>query len=178
MTKSILACDPSITAFGWVVISQTGQVMHRGCIQTKPSPKVNKIRKGDDRCRRITEINTILLKLIRKYNIQYIVAEQPHGSQSAVAAIMIGVMLGMLQTLADTLDIGIEWYSEGESKQNILGKKTAVKVEMINAIRKEYPEFPFKNVKYFDEAVADAMAVFHCAHTFSPVLKYLLNREL
>jgi len=174
MTKSILACDPSITAFGWVVISETGAVLHRGCIKTEPSPKVNKIRKGDDRCRRITEVNTILLKLIRKFNVQYIVSEQPHGSQSASAATWLGVMLGMLQTLADTLKIGIEWYSEGECKQNMLGKKTAVKVEMINAIRAEFPDFVFKNVKYFDEAVADAMAVFACSKKYSSVIKFLL----
>ena len=130
--NTVLACDPSLTAFGWAVISSDNKILARGCIQTKPSPAKLKVRKGDDRCRRITEINTILLKLIKHYNIVYIVSEQPHGSQSAVAAIMIGITLGIMQTIADTLAIGIEWYSEGDCKKTYSEKEMQVnKKELI-----------------------------------------------
>jgi len=170
---TILACDPSLTAWGWVVLNLKGGVLDSGCIKTAPSSKKLRIRKGDDRCRRVSEINQELLSVIEKYNVRFILSEQPHGSQSAVAAIMIGICLGVVQTLADSLHIGVEWYSEGDCKKCLLGKRSASKDETIQAIKKLYPAVPFTGTKYIDEAVADAMAVFHYAMKNSNVLRLL-----
>lgn len=167
---SIMACDPSITAWGLVII-QEGKIVHVNCIKTSPENKKTKIRKGDDRVRRVSEINNILLETIKKYNVKYILTEQPHGSQSASAAIMIGIVTGILQTLGDCLDIGIEWYSEGDCKKHLLGKRSAIKDETIKAVKKIY-DVPWFNVGYKDEAVADALAVFHIARSQSPIVKY------
>jgi Holliday junction resolvasome RuvABC endonuclease subunit len=78
----------------------------------------------------------------------------------------------MVQTISDTLEIPVEWYSEMDSKKFVLGKKAAVKSEMIEAIKKLY-DVPWKNIKYHDEAVADAIAVYHTAVGLSPTLKLL-----
>jgi len=175
MEKTILVNDPSITAWGWGVITLKGEIIDAGCIKTKPSNKKLKIRKGDDRCRRISEINQVLLELIEKYNVCFILSEQPHGSQNAMAAIMIGVCLSILQTLADTLRLGIEWYSENDCKQCLLGKRSAEKEETIQSIKKLYPDVPFKNIKYIDEAIADAMAVYHYGRNNSNILRIYLK---
>lgn len=66
----------------------------------------------------------------------------------------------------------VEWYSEMDSKKFVLGKKSAVKLEMINAITKLY-DVPWKKVKYHDEAVADAIAVYHTACGLSSTFKLL-----
>lgn len=167
---SLMACDPSITAFGFAIINE-GKIIHTGCIKTVPDDKKSKIRKGDSTVRRIAEINSVLLDAIKKYNVKYIVTEQPHGSQSASAAVMIGIVTGMLKTMADCLDLGIEWYSEGDSKKHLLGKRNAIKTETIDAIKKIY-KVEWFNVGYKDEAVADALAVYHIALSQSPILKF------
>jgi len=170
---TILACDPSLTAWGWVVINLKGKIIDAGCIKTAPSSKKLRIRKGDDRCRRVSEINQKLLPIIEKYNVRFILSEQPHGSQSAIAAVMIGICLGVVQTLADSLRIGIEWYSEGDCKKCLLGKRSATKEETIQAIKKYYPDMIFTGTKYVDEAVADAMAVYYYGVKNSNILRLL-----
>jgi len=170
--KVILAFDPSMTAFGWVVFSIGGECLDAGCIKTESGGKKSRIRKGDDRCRRIHEMNMELLRLCKTYQVLLIVSEQPHGSQSAIAATMLGITLGMIQTLADVLNIPLEWYAEGECKKQVLGKRTATKLEMIKAIEKLY-RIPFQGVQYKDEAMADATAVYHFAMNNSSTAQFL-----
>jgi len=167
----VLVNDPSICAWGWAVIAHGQRIIDSGCIKTTSETKKRRIRKGDDSVRRISEINETLLSIIRKYKVNYILSELPHGSQSASAAVMIGVVRGILQTMADCLSIGIEWYSEADAKRSVLGKNSASKDEMIGAISSIYPQVPWVKTKYIDEAVADAMAVYHAATKQSSVLK-------
>lgn len=169
--SKILALDPSLTAFGWVVMCQQ-EIIESGVIKTIPSNKKQNIRKGDDRCRRITEINSALLQVIKKHDIKFIVSEQPHGSQSAVSAIMIGIVLGLVQTLADLTEIPIEWYLEGECKRNLLGKNSASKQEIIEASRRLF-RYRLTGIKYVDEAVCDALAVYYYAMNYSSILRML-----
>jgi Holliday junction resolvasome RuvABC endonuclease subunit len=168
---TVLTNDPSFTAWGFAVIKDN-KIIETGCVKTAPENKKTRIRKSDDTVRRISEINKILLELIRKHNVDFILSEAPHGSQNASAATMIGIVAGMVQTISDTLEIPVEWYSEMDSKKFVLGKKSAVKSEMIDAITKLY-DVPWKKVKYHDEAVADAIAVYHTAVGLSPTLKLL-----
>src|SRR4030042_3394853 len=116
----ILSNDPSMTAWGWSVITGRGIVIDQGCIKTAPSGKKSRIRKSDDRTRRICEINQQLIYLIKEYHIDFILSELPHGSQNAQAALMIGSVTGILQTISDVLEIPIEWYSEADSKKAVV----------------------------------------------------------
>ena len=167
---TILSNDPSFTAWGWAVLDWKGNVIDAGCIKTAPEQKKRRIRKSDDTTRRISDIVQILLTLIEQYNVRYLLSESPHGSQNASAAVMIGATAGILQTLADTLDIGIEWFSEGDAKKNALGKLSASKGEMIVAMAKLY-DVPWTKTKYIDEAVADALAIHAVAVRQSSTLK-------
>lgn len=171
---TILTIDPSITAWGWVVVDTQGVVIAADCIKTAPTNKKMRIRKSDDTVRRISEINHLLLQVIKKYNVILILSELPHGSQSAVAAKMIGAVSAMGQSMSDFLDIGIEWYSEGDCKMSVLRKRSAAKQEMINAIDNLYVVDWF-GIKYKDEAIADALAVHHVAMQQSSALKLLKN---
>ncbi len=168
---TVLTNDPSITAWGWAVIhAGTNHVLEVGCIKTNPNSAKKRIRKSDDRTRRVSEINHQLLSLIHQYNIRYLLSEAPHGSQSAVAAVMIGMVAGMMQTISDVLNISIDWYSEGDVKKFMLGKRAASKGEMIEAVRQQM-KVPFTGVKYHDEAVADAIAVYLTACNQSEIFK-------
>ncbi len=166
----ILTNDPSITGWGYAVLDIQSRILTAGCIKTEPQYKKRRIRKGDDTVRRVSEINQRLLKVIRHYKVTYLLTELPHGSQNASAAVMIGIVAGIVQTLSDTLEIGIEWYAEGDAKKCLLGKNSATKREIINAICELY-DVPWKGVKYKDEAIADALAIHYAATHQSNVLQ-------
>lgn len=166
---TVLTNDPSITAWGWAVV-RGNKVLEAGCIQTSSEQKARRIRKGDDTVRRVSEINIALLGLIQKWDVNYIVSELPHGSQSASAAVMIGICTGVMQTVADCLNIGIEWYSEADNKKAVTGRRSVSKQDMINAVKGLY-NVPWTAAKFRNEAIADAMAVYHCARQGSPVIR-------
>lgn len=169
--KTVLALDPSLTAFGWAVL-QGATVLDAGCVKTETSGKKSRIRKTDDRMRRVSEINAVLCEKIRMYDVAYIVSELPHGSQSAVAAIAIGLVAGQVQGIADALEIGIEWFSEGDSKNHLLGKRSASKGETIAAVDKVYG-VPWAKANYINEAIADSISIYHVARHMSPTIKFL-----
>jgi Holliday junction resolvasome RuvABC endonuclease subunit len=185
---TILTNDPSMTAWGWAVLDYQGNIIETGCIKTVTEGKKRRIRKSDETSQRICEINTVLLRLIKRYNVNYILTESPHGSQNASAAVMIGIVAAIVQTISDCLGIGVEWYSEGDSKKCLLGRISATKMETMEAINEIYkvplPHKVGKNrkgeinalwsgVAYIDEAVADALAVHYVATKQSSTLKMM-----
>jgi len=172
--STILTNDPSFTAWGWAIVTPAGEVLARGCIKTAPEHKKTRIRVSDDRSRRAGEITRFLLDLIKEWNVGLILSELPHGSQNASAAVMIGIVIGITVGLNVCLDIPTEWYSEQDSKKAVLGKKAATKEDMIEAIDRLY-EMDWFKIKYADEAIADAMAVFHVAKQQSQMIK-MMNR--
>lgn len=175
--KCILAFDPSITAWGYALIDvQSKQIVAAECIKTASENKKRRIRKGDDDVRRIIQINSVLLDLIKKYNVVHIVTEQPHGSKNASAAKMIGVVLGVIQTISDCTNIGVDWFSEADSKQALLGKHAATKQETIDVIDNKY-KVKWTNADFRNEAIADALSIYHLACIASPTVKLLLNES-
>jgi Holliday junction resolvasome RuvABC endonuclease subunit len=174
--STILTNDPSMTAWGWAVVSWDGRVIKTGCIKTEGDGKKSKIRKSDQFIRRIGEVNKELLRIIEKYNVAYILSELPHGSQSAIAAKMLGAVSTIVKTIGDCKDIGIEWYSENDVKKCLFGKGSVSKDEMLYKIGKLY-KVPWTGTKWRDEGVADAMGVFHTAFEESGTIK-LLKKQL
>ena len=167
----VLTNDPSICAWGFAVLNGKGEILETGCIKTAGGGKKMRIRKGDDTIRRIREINQRLITAIKKWDVTYMLSELPHGSQNASAAVTQGVVSGIGQTISDCLEIGIEWYSEGDSKKCLLGKISAEKVETINAITKLYGKDWRTGTKYIDEAVADALSIHYVASKQSSTLR-------
>lgn len=173
--KTILTNDPSMTAWGWAVLTISGDILDADCVKTVPMDKKLRIRKGDDRIRRIHEINLQLIQVIKHHNVQLILGELPHGSQTAVASLMIGMVSGLLQTVGDCLEIPVEWYSESDAKLAICGKRSLPKAEMIKLIGKVYPDVPFTGIKWRDEGIADALAIHNTAMQHSPLIKMLIQ---
>ena len=169
----ILTNDPSMTAWGWAVLSGSGKVYETGCIKTSPEQKKRRIRKGDDTVRRASEIIRQLIEIIKQYDIQLILSELPHGSQNASAAVMIGLVTGIVQTLADCFDLPIEWYSEGDAKKCALNRLSATKGEIIERMITLYKSDWLSGTKYIDESIADALAIHHVASKTSSTLKMM-----
>ena len=170
----VLTNDPSITAWGWAVVDPSdNSVVDCGGIHTEPTSKMLRARKGDDRVRRVQEINFKLIQIIKKYNIALIVSELPHGSQSAVAAVMIGMVTGVMQTMGDCLNIPVEWFSEGDAKLSVSGKRSVPKDDMVTVMEGFFPEVAWKKTKWENQAIADSLAVYYVARQQSTSLKML-----
>jgi len=117
----------------------------------------------------------VLLPIIKEYKVVYILSELPHGSQNASAAVMIGVVAGLIQTISDVLCIGIEWFSEQDAKKNLFNKKSVTKQEMIETISHIY-DVPWTDTKWRDEGIADALAIHYVASKTSSTLKLFKNK--
>lgn len=169
--RNILACDPSFTAWGWAVVSERN-VVDFGVISTKPQAKKMKIREGDDRIRRIGEIYSELKDIIAKHRVYYIVAELPHGSQNAKAAIMMGSVAAILSGFDQLRGVPVEWYSENDAKKALLGRISASKGEVVQAVAERF-DWPQTGTQYIDEAVSDALAIYNVALQQSPTVKFL-----
>jgi Holliday junction resolvasome RuvABC endonuclease subunit len=167
-----LTNDPSLTAWGWAVVNNEGVVVDKGAIKTSPLNKVLKIRKGDDFSRRMNEISIKLFSVIKENNIQYILAERPHGSQSYDAAVMVGAVNSMMVSFSVILGIGLEWYGESEAKKAATDLKNITKDDMVELMKKEY-NVEWTNIKWRDQAVADALAIHNVAKQQSSILKFL-----
>ena len=170
----ILTLDPSLTAFGWAVMCKN-KVIDSGCIKTATDGKKSRIRKSDSRMQRVSFICNELTDIIEKYAVRCVLSELPHGSQSAVAAIALGLVSGAVQGICDAKRLSLEWYSEGDSKKASLGKISAGKDEMIEAMKKIYGDTWIVKAKYVNEAVADSISVYNCARKLSPMVKMLLH---
>jgi Holliday junction resolvasome RuvABC endonuclease subunit len=170
---TILTNDPSFRAWGWAILNNKNEVITSGCIKTEPEQKKRRIRTSDDRYRRTVEIVQRLQDLIKMHNVNYILSEAPHGSQNASAAVMIGIVTGITTTISECMNVPIEYYSEQDAKKMVLGKKAATKDDMVKAIHKLYPDLVWRNIKYIDEAIADALAIHYVATKQSQLLKMM-----
>jgi Holliday junction resolvasome RuvABC endonuclease subunit len=170
----ILTNDPSLTAWGWAVIESDGHILDWGTIKTESSPKKLKIRKGDDYARRIKEILEEMKDILSRWNIVLILSEQPHGSQSFVSAMMVGICNTIVQATGSFNNIPVELFSEQDSKKAIAGTGKLSKREMIDIVQKKYGhDWIPEGVKWRDEAVADALAIYYVATKQSDLLKMI-----
>ena len=176
----VLSNDPSVAAWGWAIIKihkGMARIMETGCIKTETQYKAGKIYKADDNARRFTEIVEVLNGLHKKYKIDWILTEAPHGSQSASAAIMVGAVAGILATFSVCHGLPVDYYNEKEAKRHLLGSSSGSKQATIDGISAKYGTKWVRNVKYIDEAVADALQIFDLGRTRSQALMFAQNQK-
>lgn len=177
---TILTNDPSMTAWGWAVIHWDGIVEEVGCMKTEPESKVRRIRKGDDTMRRADDLSRVLNKILKLHDVQYILTEVPHGSQSAQAADKLGICKGLVIDLARSNELPIEWYMEWDAKKFLFNKKSVTKEETIQKVKlvlgDRMSNDLWTGVGYKDEAIADALAIYLTAVDQSSALKLMKNR--
>lgn len=175
----VLANDPSIRGWGWVVLqfkNGRSRILDSGCIRTKSEHKKRRIRKADDTVRRLNIISEELVKIQKAHNLDWVLSELPHGSQSASASKMIGAVAGICSAFATCFNLPIEYYSEGDAKKCLSGKRSLTKEDTIKLISEIYGSNWQHQYKYQNEAVADALAIFHVAKNSSQALIFASNQ--
>lgn len=166
-----LCFDPSLSEFGYSVITDTYQVLEYGCIKTDKEADERNISISHDKARRTSKIGKRLVEIVGKYDITKIISELPQGSQSAQAADCLGMARAIVQVLSDCTGIPLLWVKQHDSKITVFGKPDAEKDEivlgvdinvLINPERSDKGKIgaPWTGVIYRDEAIADSIAVF------------------
>jgi len=174
----ILTNDPSMTAWGWAIVAVSGQtvrVLDSGCIKTEPEHKKRHTRASDDMVRRLDDIARTLDEVCQTHQPDWVVSELPHGSQNASAAKMIGAVAGVISCFTTLKRLPIEWYSEQDAKKYLTGKRSVTKTETLDAIKGLYGDRWLTGTRYKDEAVADALAVFHVARHTSQSIRHAMK---
>lgn len=180
--STIMACDPSLTAWGYSII-ENNNMIDFGVIKTESRVKKLRIRAGDDRVRRCMEIADVLNKVIDKHNVVHIVSELPHGSQNSSAAFALGMVTAIMATLTVCRKVSVDWYSELDGKKAITGHKPGkiTKQDVLRSVTSSFGRRGFyllkDEPKYVKEAVADSLAIYEAALHDQSTLKMLLNKD-
>jgi Holliday junction resolvasome RuvABC endonuclease subunit len=165
----ILAIDPALANFGlarFFYDTSAGKLSLVGLklIETEPGGQKG-VRKNSDDLRRATEHYEAIKVWMDVTDV--LMAEIPHGAQSARASLSNGVCYGLLAA-ASTYRPLIQ-VTAAEVKKTVTGRVTATKDEMIEWATKAYPEAEWKRRKLKgvmeltdkNEHLADACAIAH-----------------
>jgi len=160
MKETVLILDPSKTATGWV-IWRGDKVVDWGCYQFK-SHLDKKAAKIDQYLEFYLAYNNFLHELCRKYWVEVVVSEYPHGTQSYGAATALQIVKDSVSNLLVNLGVKLKFYTEAEAKKTHYGKSKGVeKDQTVIEMSKRFEDAGYapKGVKYVDQAVCDALLV-------------------
>lgn len=165
----ILALDPSLTCFGWLLAHPDGTILTAGATRTQPQAKKRHIFQADDDARRTDELLACLIGLATSYKVTGIASEQPAGAQSATAAKALGISLAVVVAVARAAGpIEVRWVRAVDAKKALAGTANASKNEMVAAaVRCGVPIIPY-GPKPLREAIADAYGVLLASGLWHP----------
>ena len=129
----LLALDVGFRFTGWSVFKDN-QIHGYGLIQTEKS-KSKMTRTSDDYAFRSAQIARRLKEIVEAHGVKGIVAELPSGgAQSAKAMVMMGMATAIVASVAAMLELPVEWASPGDVKMATVGRRSASKDEVIEAV--------------------------------------------
>lgn len=146
-TIRILGIDPALRNFGFAVgeidlENNECKILDLYLSQTKPEKK-RRGRKSYEDLNCATVHSKAIDELIKKWNIDYVSAEIPIGSQSARAMASYGICIGIISNIPKRLFR----VTPDEVKLAGCGIKTATKEEMIEWATAKYPNSPWRRRK-------------------------------
>lgn len=170
MELKVVGIDPSIRnsgiAIGRVLLPSLEIQIDDIVLAATDSQHGKQVRKNSDDLRRAQEIVTQLEKACE--GAAFAITEVPTGAQSARAAWMLGMSVGILASLK-VMRVPLIQVQPSETKIASIGKKTASKAEIIEWAVAKYPDAPWLRYKRHgemlltdsNEHLADAIAVMH-----------------
>jgi hypothetical protein len=184
MIIPVMGMDPSFTNWGLgsVDLDLTTGIPSTPYIQLiEPLELSGKnIRVNSNDLHRAEQIARVVIEGAKK--VKAVFAEVPVGSQSARAMASYGICVGIISTIR-AMGIPVIEVTAIESKLALTGKKTATKLEMIEAAFQTYPEANWligtkgkEKGKLIakNEHMADAIAAIH-AGVNTPVFQQLMH---
>lgn len=139
---TLLTLDVGFEHTGWAVIERhkdEDRFVDVGVITTKKSDKKQKVRMADENAMRGAQIATGLDLIIKVYGCRAMIGELPSGgAKSALAMRSMAAATTAVSAAAAILGIPSEWCSPNDVKLATVGKKSATKAEIMDAVACRY----------------------------------------
>ncbi len=152
----VLGIDPGIARTGWGIVGvENGKlgVDSFGCIETSPQ---------EETCKRLEEIYTEILKLIKKYSPESIAIEELFFNTNAKTAFVVGQARGVILLACSQKNLDLAVYTPLQVKIAVTGYGRAEKNQIGKMVK---TILNLKTVPKPDDT-ADALAV-GLTHLFS-----------
>jgi len=159
--RTVLTLDPSKTATGWAVLRGT-KCVDAGCYVFKS--QLDKKRSSIDKFWEFNlEYTSFLYDLVRRYWVNEVCSEFPHGSQSYNAAVSLTTVKNIIGSLKPVLEMPVYFYTESDCKKHYFGK--AKGIEKSDTVREMSDKFADWNLTlpkadYKKQAICDALLVY------------------
>jgi Holliday junction resolvasome RuvABC endonuclease subunit len=158
---AIISLDVGFKTTGFAVWDK-GNIVFCGTIITEKSQKKT-TRVADDYYERSSRLAYELNRLIDYYDIKGIVGELPSGGAlSAKAAVMMNMATAVVASVATLRQLPCEWCTPNETKLAVCGYRSATKDEIMETVKKKFPEslHLFPSAKTYFEHIADAIGAY------------------
>jgi Holliday junction resolvasome RuvABC endonuclease subunit len=133
----LLAIDPSFSNFGYAMLDEKLDVVDVGVWITERD-KNKKTRTSDDDSFRAQQLARLIGEYIIKNNIRGIMGERPSGAQTAMALKSFCTANTIVDCISALMGLPVEWCTPGETKKGFVGRKSAGKKEIMEAVAKYY----------------------------------------
>lgn len=133
----ILAIDPTFSNFGYALLNEKLEVADVGVWTTKRDTN-KKTRVSDDDSFRTQQLARQIGEYVINKNIRGIMGERPSGAQTAMALKSFCTANTIVDCISALMGLPVEWCTPGETKMGFVGRKSAGKKEIMDAVAKYY----------------------------------------
>ena len=196
----VMALDIGFAHTGIAVfdVSKTpALIVHLSCVRPKKDTKKKHLLVADSDIDRVQRMVRGIVDVVRQFDIGKMVVEMPSGgAQGARANRAMGIATGMIVSLKECLGLAAEYYSPNDTREAAVGRidpgpkvrkgmtdeekkrikqereafKKGIKMRVMEAMEKKYPELGRIDIMADKEHIADAVSTFEAAKNGNLVL--------
>ena len=167
MNDKILAVDIGFAATGMALfqVTKAGEILVTvQCVREDEDKSKTHTYAAEVDVERTSRSVRKILDFIKLHDVKRIVCELPSaGAQGARANRCMGIATGMIAAVVQSCELAVEWYTPTEVKNAAVGKPSASKDEMMDAMEKVYPDLAKIKKKADKEHICDAAACYVAA---------------
>ena len=169
MSDRIAAFDIGFATTGAVIMAKDPSGTHwymqkSYFIKTEADKSKKALRKADQDVARVAESARKIKAIIETHSIRRMVVEIPHGGgKSSRAVRCMALATAKIATIAELLELAVEWYSPDDTRKAATGSRVASKQSVVDAMGSKHPQVFGYSTQEAREAVADAAATFEAA---------------
>ena len=162
--SKVMAFDPSLANWGWVLFHSDGTFIESGVIQIKPSDQDKSLTKVQQDMQRAEALRQAVANLLKDKHPYVVVAETPIGGRDSRAAFAYAVVASVLGFVKAKYKNNMVCYTPLRTKKQI--KANASKTEVIRWADTYYPYALARNNKGEillgkSEHIADALLAYN-----------------
>lgn len=161
LSSIVVGVDPGFAALGLAAVDITPgveRIIEASVIRTEKSHRKLDVRASDDNVRRATELSAGMCVFCSRFRPIALACEAQSWPRNAGSSAKVGIAWGVVAAVGYRFGIPIVQVSPQQLKHAVVGKKTASKDEVIEAIERRFPAVSWPTPTSIIEHAADAVA--------------------